>query len=418
MRYRVLSKVVDGVPSYEEWLNPKPEEREKPPVEEVHYRQVEAVRKLVKQPSLQQLFTGDRPGIEKLKTWEKVLDALPSSKAGGPDWSAALAKKVIAPLTSLQPGQPGMEELPLDVALKGPMPVTFPHAPHTRWLTCDNCHTGIFEMAAGTAEMTMKDITGGKYCGVCHGKVAFETTRCARCHAALEELALDVALKGVMEVKFPHAPHTRWLPCESCHTNIFPMAGGQTTITMADISKGKYCGMCHGTLTFGPKQCDRCHMKREEMALDVTLKGDMGVRFPHAPHTRWLPCEACHTKIFPMAGGQTTITMDDISKGKYCGHCHGSIAFGTTDCARCHEPREELALDVSLKGVMPVTFPHAPHTRWLPCERCHTKIFPMAAGTTEITMDALSKGKYCGSCHGTLAFALSECARCHPEMAQ
>jgi c(7)-type cytochrome triheme protein len=418
-RYHILGTFVDGVPSYEEWLHPKPEERPKPGVQEVHYRQIELSRRLVVQPNLQQFFVGERPAIEKLKTWEQVLEALPSSHAGGPDWSAALAKGVIAPVTSLQPGQSGLEELPLDVTLKGPMPVTFPHAPHTRWLACDNCHTGIFEMAAGTAEVTMKDIDSGKYCGVCHGKVAFGTAaQCGRCHVALEELPLDVALKGDMGVKFPHAPHTRWLPCESCHTEIFPMAGGQTTITMADIAKGKYCGTCHGSLTFGPKECGRCHARREELPLDVTLKGNMGVKFPHAPHTRWLPCESCHTKIFPMAGGQTTITMADIAKGKYCGTCHGKIVFATTECGRCHEPRAELALDVSLKGVMPVTFPHAPHTRWLPCESCHTKLFPMAAGTTEITMDGLSKGKYCGACHGSMAFAISECTRCHPEMAQ
>jgi c(7)-type cytochrome triheme protein len=496
-RYRLLTTFVDDVPPYEEWLHPTPEAPPPTPVEEVHYRQVEALKKLVKQPNLQQLFTGERPAIEKLKMWDEVFAALPKSQSGGPDWSAAIAKGAIAPLTSLQPGQSGLEQLPLDVTLKGPMPVTYPHEPHTRWLACDNCHTGIFEMAAGTAEVTMKDISSGKYCGVCHGKVAFGTAgQCGRCHAPQEELALDVPLKGQMGVTFPHAPHTRWLPCERCHTDIFPMTGGQTTITMADIAKGKYCGACHGTLTFGPpNNCGRCHTQREEVPLDVTLKGDMGVKFPHAPHTRWLPCEICHTRLFPMAGGQTTIAMADISKGKYCGTCHGTIAFGTTDCARCHtrrdelaldvplkgdmgvkfpharhtrwlpcetchtkifpmaagettmkmadffkgkycgtchgsivfgftdcarchEPREELALDVTLKGAMPVTFPHAPHTRWLPCESCHTKLFPMAAGTTEITMDDLAKGKYCGTCHGTLAFALSECGRCHAEMAQ
>jgi len=144
---------------------------------------------------------------------------------------------------------------------------------------------------------------------------------------------------------------------------------------MADISKGKYCGTCHGSLVFGPLSCARCHVRRDELALDVPLKGDMGVKFPHAPHTRWLPCETCHTKIFPMAPGKL---HDDggLLEGQILRDLSRSIVFGFTECARCHEPREELALDVTLKGAMPVTFrTPAPHAL-AACERCHTKAFP------------------------------------------
>jgi len=173
------------MPSYEEWLHPKPEEqRQRRPVE-VRYQQPVAIRTVGEQPRLPGPLVGsERPAVEKLRTWEEVAEALPKNAVGGPDWVAALEQGIIAPLESLEPGKKVLETLDLDVALeKGPMPVTFRHATHTRWLACDNCHTEIFEMAAGTAEIKMEDIYGGRYCGVCHGKVAFEVeTGCPICH--------------------------------------------------------------------------------------------------------------------------------------------------------------------------------------------------------------------------------------------
>lgn len=182
-RYRLLSRFIDGMPSYEEWLHPKPEQRTRRPPVEVHYQQPAAFPKVGEQPTLKGLFSGTRPEIEKLKTWEEVEAALPKNKVGSADWGAALTQGTIAPLTSLTPGEKGIEEMPIEVTLKGAMPVTFPHAPHTRWLSCDNCHPDIFPMAGGTTEMTMEDLLGGKYCGTCHGKVAFDIpTGCPICH--------------------------------------------------------------------------------------------------------------------------------------------------------------------------------------------------------------------------------------------
>lgn len=49
---------------------------------------------------------------------------------------------------------------------------------------CNACHTKIFKMKKGSAQMKMADINAGKYCGECHnGKKAFNTAgNCARCH--------------------------------------------------------------------------------------------------------------------------------------------------------------------------------------------------------------------------------------------
>jgi c(7)-type cytochrome triheme protein len=64
------------------------------------------------------------------------------------------------------------------------------------------------------------------------------------------------------EVVFPHAPHTFWLRCESCHPGIFQMRAGSTPITMGKIFEGEYCGRCHGKVAFPPQMgCPRCYAK-------------------------------------------------------------------------------------------------------------------------------------------------------------
>lgn len=52
--------------------------------------------------------------------------------------------------------------------------------------SCKDCHNSdLFPtMKKGSANITMKDIKEGRYCGVCHnGKVTFSVTEnCGRCH--------------------------------------------------------------------------------------------------------------------------------------------------------------------------------------------------------------------------------------------
>jgi len=73
--------------------------------------------------------------------------------------------------------------------------VVFSHKTHTMdvGLGCDSCHdSGLFEMAAGTAEenddFTMQSLYEGKYCGACHdGEMAFASnTRCTTCHIGVK----------------------------------------------------------------------------------------------------------------------------------------------------------------------------------------------------------------------------------------
>ena len=64
------------------------------------------------------------------------------------------------------------------------------------------------------------------------------------------------SLPGVL---FPHRQHTQWLDCKNCHEKIFKEKAGATPITMLKILEGKYCGVCHGAVSFPLTECNRCH---------------------------------------------------------------------------------------------------------------------------------------------------------------
>lgn len=73
-----------------------------------------------------------------------------------------------------------------------------------------------------------------------------------------------------------------------------------------------------------------------------------------------------------------------------------------------------------VKGTMPAAvFPHQAHTEWLDCANCHPAIFETANGANTMSMAEIMVGQKCGICHGTVAFPVAECRRCHydPEAA-
>jgi len=82
-----------------------------------------------------------------------------------------------------------------------------------------------------------------------------------------------------------------------------------------------------------------------EPRFEVLIRGPdstTDVWFPHASHVEWLTCEQCHptTTPTPVVPGYTNVTMTDIIRGRFCGECHGKIAFPVTgqveSCERCH----------------------------------------------------------------------------------
>jgi len=93
-----------------------------------------------------------------------------------------------------------------------------------------------------------------------------------------------------------------------------------------------------------PRQGVTGQEKMKEVDLDITMKNTASmphVLFSHRVHTQWLTCSNCHSRIFLPQTGGNFITMAKIMEGEYCGVCHGTVAFTTLDCDRCHSVNNE-----------------------------------------------------------------------------
>lgn len=127
--------------------------------------------------------------VKILQPPSEALKDFPRDSRGVINWVEALDQGLIAPRTGLT-GQEKMHSVDFDVIFKNTasMPyVRFPHLPHTKWLTCKNCHPAIFLPQRGGNFVTMAGIIEGEFCGVCHGKVAFPPLECNRCHSVARE---------------------------------------------------------------------------------------------------------------------------------------------------------------------------------------------------------------------------------------
>lgn len=127
--------------------------------------------------------------VERAKSWSEAAELLPQDRYGNVNWAEALRAGTIKPQPGVDPETVEQPVLPIEV-LRVPaagemFKVVFPHEPHTALLACPSCHPALFQMQAGATPMSMAGINAGTLCGVCHGKVAFPTTACGRCHPAM-----------------------------------------------------------------------------------------------------------------------------------------------------------------------------------------------------------------------------------------
>lgn len=133
-----------------------------------------------------EFYDRDNPAFARLQRPSEALDGLPTDRDGKVDWMGALRSGAIAPRQRLD-GAARQAPLDLDVILRNTraMPyVRFPHRAHTEWLDCTNCHPTPFAEKAGSTAIKMEDIFRGRFCGMCHDRVAFITHRnCFRCHS-------------------------------------------------------------------------------------------------------------------------------------------------------------------------------------------------------------------------------------------
>lgn len=348
--------------------------------------------------------------------------------------------------------------------------VLFTHRAHgeKQGLTCDRCHSGLFEMEAlkvqEKKDFNMESLYRGKYCGACHnGKQAFASdTQCARCHVRVKGLepgqkmlqrdipvykASESFGKGERSVRFDHEVHTRIAQCSRCHPGLFKIKQGANKVDFTDHGNQRSCFVCHdGQKAFAWNDCSRCHAQLPAPKQALTFgQGEKKVSFRHQTHTEKLKCGSCHLQPFPFKKGATKITFQNHAEGKACFTCHkekNGASFNYSDCSRCHtdrktsetprredrktsgapqgEDRKAAAapqgpgpLSYTIEGAGSVQFLHERHGSFS-CETCHPKWFTMKKGGSKMAMAEMYQGKSCGSCHdGQKAFPVMECAKCH-----
>jgi c(7)-type cytochrome triheme protein len=206
-------------------------------------------------------------------------------------------------------------------------PVVFKHWLHRLQYTCRLCHVDLgFAMEAGGTEIREEDNRNGLYCGACHhkGKEAFPaekkgrsgkiTKQCDRCHSYGKDVKFEKdfyeSVKGFPRARFGNK--VDWLKAEE---------KGQ--IKLKDYLEG---------ITIKRKAL--------KIPLDTEIKsqelGMPDIVFSHQKHAVWNGCELCHPEIFGVKKGVTVYSMQDIFEGRFCGACHGKVAFVNQDCQLCH----------------------------------------------------------------------------------
>lgn len=208
----------------------------------------------------------------------------------------------------------------------GLAPVVFSHWVHRAKFTCRLCHVDIgFAMSANGTEMREEDNRKGYYCGACHnGKYAFaaiarkpggeELRNCDRCHS----LGKDVPRQ------FDFSTYTAGLPKGRFGNNI-------------DWEAAELDGKIKLVDTLPEVSVKRKPLEvPKDYSIEAKLQGLPEIIFSHKKHAVWNGCELCHPDIYSVKTGTTKYSMEDVFAGRFCGACHGSVAFPTTDCQRCH----------------------------------------------------------------------------------
>ena len=213
---------------------------------------------------------------------------------------------------------------------------------------------------------------------------------------------------GLAPVVFDHWLHRAKYTCRLCHGDLaFAMKAGGTGIKAADNQQGNFCGVCHN----GKMQDN----SRKVFAACTTDKSDAA------------RCERCHSlgkspkKDYDFAAFTASFPKDKLGNGINWELAASGGLIHLTDyiegVSMKQQPREivkDFTIQPKTKGVNEIIFSHKKHSQWNGCEVCHPDIFAGGKrGTTTYSMDEINKSKFCGACHGTVAFPLAECDRCH-----
>lgn len=210
---------------------------------------------------------------------------------------------------------------------------------------------------------------------------------------------------GPGAVVFDHWLHRSMFTCRLCHVDVgFAMQAKATGIRANTNREGFHCGACHdGKKLFQGKvifaacsdsandhECNRCHSfgkngvrKYEYKEFTAKFpKGVYGVNWEEAQRSGVIKpvefIEGLSVKKAPM------------------------------------KSQNDFTVEAGYSWVHPILFSHEKHAIWNGCEVCHPEIFPIAPkGTIGYSMFLNIEGRYCGACHGKVAFPLNHCQGCH-----
>jgi c(7)-type cytochrome triheme protein len=142
----------------------------------------------------------------------------------------------------------------------------------------------------------------------------------------------------------------------------------------------------------------------------ATALKDDGIHDPTVPGLGLLqePKDA-FSALAPGKAGNKIDWVESLQKGKI------NPRYDHLDAKKEAMPMD-LFIVMEVKGSMPnVSFPHQAHTEWLECANCHDEIFKPQKGGNPMSMAEIMLGQKCGVCHGSVAFPVTECRRCHSE---
>lgn len=142
---------------------------------------------------------------------------------------------------------------------------------------------------------------------------------------------------------------------------------------------------------------------------DTSLQSD-GVHDPEVPGLKMLqqPSDA-FKPLTKSTGGNYVDWVKSMQKGQI------KPLYDYKDPSKQPMPMN-MNIVMQVKGSMPnVIFPHKPHTQILDCSNCHDAIFVPKKGGNPMSMAEIMLGQKCGVCHGSVAFPVTECKRCHSD---
>jgi len=233
---------------------------------------------------------------------------------------------------------------------QGLAPVIYPHWVHRIWFECKVCHQEIFIMKRWRNEISQEKILAGKQCGVCHdGNTAFgadEKDKCDLCHLAgrpgSERLHKADAVDHQHIKEVAKRLGAEW--------NIDKLPDGRIPVDrfgFIDWLTLKRDGI------FKPVESlngDFHQEVRDNQILFESKSKVNNVLFSHNVHSSWIRCTSCHPEVFSK-DLKNNVKMIRMSKGQYCGHCHGKVSFTFADCKRCHSQEKGVRFEGALMHV-------------------------------------------------------------------